>query len=101
MTLTTARSWDFRKLLAFGAGIGIEIAGADLEVAAARVRPSGIQVAGRTTIHEFASRPAAEWGAGYHRFLKSLGMADYSATVLLPRREVIVRQGWLPGVARR
>ena len=101
MTLTDAIPRDLRKLLAFGAGIGIEIAGADLEVAAARVRPSQIQVAGRLTLRDFATRPAAEWGAEYHRFLKSLGMADRSATVLLPRREVIVRQVSLPGVAPR
>jgi Tfp pilus assembly protein PilN len=99
MTLTTAIPRDVRKLLAFGAGVGIEIAAADLEVAAARVRPSRIQVAGRLTIRDFATRPAAEWGAEYHRFLKALGMADRSATVLLPRREVIVRQVALPGVA--
>jgi Tfp pilus assembly protein PilN len=100
MTLT-AIPRDVRKLLAFGAGIGIEIAGADLEVAAARVRPAQIQVAGRLTIHDYATRPAAEWGAEYHGFLKSLGMADRSATVLLPRREVIVRQVALAGVAAR
>jgi Tfp pilus assembly protein PilN len=99
MTVTTAIPKDFRKLLAFGAGIGIEIAGSDLEVVAARVRPSRIQVAGRLTIHDFATRPAAEWGGEYQRFLKSLGMGDSSATVLLPRHEVIVRQVALPGVA--
>ena len=101
MILSTAIPRDLRKLLAFGAGMGIEIAGGDLEVAAARVRPSQIQVAGRLTIHDFASRPAAEWGAEYLRFAKSLGLADLSATVLLPRREVIVRQVALPGVAAR
>ena len=37
-------SVDLRKLLAFGSGIGIEIGATDLEVAAARVRPSGIHV---------------------------------------------------------
>jgi Tfp pilus assembly protein PilN len=99
MTLATALPRDIRKLLAFGTGIGVEIAGADLEVAAARVRPSRIQVAGRLTISDFATRPAAEWGAEYRRFLEGLGLADRSATVLLPRREVIVRQVALPGVA--
>jgi Tfp pilus assembly protein PilN len=101
MTLTTAIPHDVRKLLAFGAGVGIEIAAADLEVAAARVRPTRIQVAGRLTIRDFSTRPAAEWGAEYHRFLKALGMADRSATVLLPRREVVVRQVALPGVAAK
>ena len=92
-------SKDFRKLLAFGSGVGIEIGAADLEVAAARVRPTGIQVLGRLTIENYAQRPAAEWGAEYARFLKSAGAERISATVLLPRREVIVRQVALPGVA--
>ena len=93
-------SKDLRKLLAFGSGVGIEIGATDLEVAAARVRPTRIRVLGRATIHNFAGRPAAEWGTEYARFLKSLGAGRMSATVLLPRREVIVRQMALPGVAR-
>lgn len=92
---------DFRQLLAFGAGVGIEIRGADLEVAAARVRPRWIQVLGRLTIANFAARPAAEWGMEYARFLKSLGASHLSATVLLPRPEVIVRQVALAGVAAK
>jgi len=93
-------SSDLRKLLAFGTGVGIEIGPANLEVVAARVRPSRVQVLGRLVIPDFASRPAAEWGAEYEAFLKSLGIGYLSATVLLPRREVIVRQIALPGVAR-
>ncbi len=92
---------DLRKLLAFGSGVGIEIGPADLEVAVARVRPSRIRVLGRFTIANYAGRPAAEWGAEYARFLKSLGAGHLSATVLLPRREVIVRQLALPGVASK
>ncbi len=101
MTVSSSITKDFRKLLAFGAGIGIEIGAAGLEVAAARVRPSSIHVLGRTTIHGFASRPAAEWGMEYARFLKSIGLKHVSATVLLPRREVIARQVALPGVAAK
>src|SRR6185369_16134972 len=52
-------------------------------------------------IANFAARPAAEWGAEYARFLKSLGAGHLSATVLLPRRDVIVRQIALPGVASK
>jgi hypothetical protein len=92
---------DLRKLIQFGSGVGIEIANGSLEVAATRVRPTKIQVLGRLTIADFANRPAAEWGAEYARFLKSLGMSHVSATVLLPRREVIVRQVALPGVAAK
>jgi len=101
MTASSSISKDFRKLLAFGAGVGIEIGVASLEVAAARVRPSSIHVLGRTTIQGFASRPAAEWGMEYARFLKSVGLKHVSATVLLPRREVIARQVALPGVAAK
>ncbi len=92
---------DLRKLLAFGSGIGIEIGPSDLEVAAVRVRPTGIHVAGRATIANFSARPAGEWGAEYVAFQHSTGMSYVSATVLLPRREVILRQTALPGVARR
>ena len=90
---------DVRKLLAFGSGVGIEIGPTDLEIVVARVRPTGIHVAGRHVITNYASRPAAEWGGEYTRFLKSLGLSRLSATVLLPRHEVIVRQISLPGVA--
>lgn len=99
MALPTTISKDVRRLLAFGSGVGIEIGATDLEVVAARVRPSRIHVLGRLVIQNFATRPAAEWGAEYSRFLKSLGASHLSATVLLPRREVIVRQITLPGVA--
>ena len=92
---------DFRKLLAFGSGVGIEIGASGLEVIAARVRPGKIEVLGRLVIEHYATRPAAEWGAEYGRFLAALGMSHLSATVLLPRREVIVRQAPLPGVAQK
>jgi hypothetical protein len=101
MALQTSISKDLRKLLSFGFGIGVEIGPTDLEVAAARVRPTGVQVLGRLTIANYATRPAAEWGAEYGRFLKSLGAGHLTATVLLPRREVIVRQLSLPGVAAK
>src|SRR5438105_3739129 len=98
MPLQIPLSKDVRKLLAFGSGVGIEIGATGLEVVAARVRPSRIEVLGRLVIENYAARPAAEWGAEYSRFLKSVGMGYLSATVLLPRREVIVRQVSLPGV---
>ena len=94
-------SKDLRKLLQFGLGVGIEIGPRDLEVVAARVRPTGVNVLGRLVIADFASRPAAEWGAEYARFLSPLGLSHVSATVLLPRREVIVRHLSLPGVKGR
>jgi type II secretory pathway component PulL len=91
-------SKELRKLLQFGSGVGIEIGAADLEVVAARVRPNGVKVVGRLIIPDYAARPAAEWGAEYTRFLKPLGLGHLSATVLLPRRDVIVRHLSLPGV---
>ena len=92
-------SKDLRKLLQFGSGVGIEIGASDLEIVAARVRPNGVKVLGHLAIADFAARPAAEWGADYARFLSPLGLSHVSATVLLPRREVIVRHLALPGVS--
>lgn len=90
-----------RNLMAFGSGVGIEIREADLHVAVALVRPSGARVIGQRTICGFRERPAAEWGAEYAAFLRSLGEGRLSATVLLPRSEVVVRQVSLPGVAAK
>lgn len=87
--------------MAFGSGLGIEIGATDLEVVAAKVRFAHVRVLGRLTIADYASRPAAEWGAEFARFTASAGMSHLSATVLLPRREVIVRQVALPGVAAK
>ncbi|MDE3166443.1 MAG: PilN domain-containing protein [Acidobacteriota bacterium] len=99
MPRTLATSLDLRKLLAFGSGVGIEIRGKDLEIVAARVRPGKVHVPGRLVIEDYASRPAAEWGAEYAAFLRANGIARISATVLLPRRDIIVRHISLPGVA--
>jgi len=94
-------SRDLRKLLAFGSGVGIAIRADALEVVAARVRPTGVKVLGRLVVENYTGRPAAEWGGEYSRFLKSLGAAHLSATVLLPRRDVIVRSLSMPGVAKK
>ena len=101
MPVDILKSNDLRKLLQFGSGIGIEIAANNLEVVAARVRPNGVKVLGRLTIADYAVRPAAEWGVDYARFLSSHGLSHVSATVLLPRRDVIVRHMALPGVSRK
>ena len=92
---------DFRKWLAVGSGIGIEITREDLVVTAVRVRPAGVKVLGEITFPRFRDLPAAEWGAGYSSFLKKLGLTHLAASVLLPRDEVVVRQLALPGVADR
>src|SRR5690242_3464219 len=92
MTTQSSISRDVRKLVTNGSGVGIEIGTTDLEVAAAQVRFARVRVVGRLTISSFASRPAAEWGTEYARFLEATGMTGMSATVLLPRQDVIVRQ---------
>jgi len=90
---------DLRKWLSFGTGVGVEVRGDDLVVALARVRPKEVRVLGGTVIADFRRRPAAEWGAEYHEFLRRHGCAHLAATVLLPREEIMVRQLSLPGVA--
>jgi len=100
MTLTI-RNPELRKWLAIGTGVGLEVGQRDLRVTVARVRPSGVKVLGATVIENFRQRPAAEWGAEYAAFLNRLGAGHLAATVLLPRRDVIVRPLALPGVANR
>jgi Tfp pilus assembly protein PilN len=92
---------DFRRWLAIGTGVGIQMGELDLSVAVVRVRPTGTRVLGATAIHRFRERRADDWGAEYNEFLKSLGASHLSATVLLPRRDLIVRQLALGGVANR
>jgi type II secretory pathway component PulL len=92
---------DFRKWLAFGTGVGIEIRDDELQVTVVRVRPSETGVLGSATVTDYRNRPASEWGIELSAFLKKLGAAHIAATVLLPRRDVIVRQLSLPGVANR
>ncbi len=88
-------------LLAVGTGISLEVAGQDLVATVVRVRPGGIKILGSTTIAGFEERPAAEWGAEYAAFLHRMGAGHLSATVLLRRTEVIVRQIAFPGVAAK
>jgi hypothetical protein len=90
---------DFRKWLAIGTGVGIEIGHHDLTITVARVRPSGVKILGEMTIPRFREQPATEWGADYANFLKKLGDAHLAATALLPRDEMMVRQVSLPGVS--
>jgi hypothetical protein len=98
MLSATSLTQGLRKLLAFGSGVGIEIGARDLEVVVTRVRAARVEVAGRLVISGYAERPAGEWGRDYAAFLKSAGAGHVSATVLLPRRDVVVRQLALPGV---
>ncbi len=102
---------ELRKWLAAGTGVGIEIGPPDLDgenpgaqdlnIAVARARPSGTRILGSLTIAGFRSRPAAEWGAVYAGFLKKRRARHLTATVMLPREDVVVRQVSLPGVNAR
>ncbi len=93
----------FKKMLAFGGGVGIQIVGPrgseSLRIAAARVRPGRAQLRGGFTIEDFPHQPAGQWGADYAAFLKKLGLRYVAATVILPRADVIVRPLTLPGVS--
>ncbi|HTW67141.1 MAG TPA: PilN domain-containing protein [Bryobacteraceae bacterium] len=89
----------FKKWLAFGTGVGIEMGREDLIVTVVRLRPSGVRVLGELTIPRFREQPAAEWGENYAAFLEKLGVRHLAATILLPRDEVTVRQVQLPGVS--
>ncbi|HSW48597.1 MAG TPA: PilN domain-containing protein [Bryobacteraceae bacterium] len=90
-----------RSLLALGTGVGVQILDQDLAVTVVRLRPSGAKVLGHSVIAGFRQRPAGEWGAEYAAFLRRTGAGHLAATVLLPRREVIVRQLTLAGVSGR
>jgi hypothetical protein len=96
---------SLKKWLAFGSGVGIQIAGPkgaeSLHISAVRVRPSGARVRGGFTIEDFPHRPAAEWGADYAAFSKKLQLPGVPAVALLPRHEVIVRLLALPGVSEK
>jgi len=89
---------ELRRLLAIGTGVGIEIEDDVLRVAAVRVRPTGARLLGAATINGFRERTAAGWGAVCTDFLKRTGASHLAATVLLPRRDVVVRLLALPGV---
>jgi hypothetical protein len=90
---------DLRNLLAFGTGVGIEIRGQDLAVLLSHVRPNGARIVAANTIRGFRERLAGEWGSEYLKFLREHGGSHLAATVIAPKREVIVRQIALPGVA--
>jgi len=94
-----ARTW--RKYLAFGSGVGIEAGRNRLHIVVVQARPAGVFVPGTLALEHYRDRPAAEWGAEYTQFLQRLGCGHLAATVLLPRRDVIVRQVSLPGVAAK
>ncbi|MGD1072340.1 MAG: PilN domain-containing protein [Bryobacteraceae bacterium] len=88
-----------RRMLVFGAGFGIAIGARNLEVVIVRSRASGPRLLGASAIADFRTRPAAEWGAELLGFLSGANAKHLTATVVLPREEVIVRTLKLPRVA--
>ena len=65
---------DFRKWLAFGTGLGIEVREQELQITIVRVRRSETAVLGSATVTDYKTRPAAEWGAELAAFLEKLGL---------------------------
>jgi hypothetical protein len=94
---------DLKKWVAFGSGIGIQVAGPQgaesLEITAVRVRPTGARVVGRLVVEDFPHQAAGVWGTEYAAFVRKLDLRSVAATVLLPRQDLIVRQLNLPGVS--
>ncbi|MEP6714309.1 MAG: PilN domain-containing protein [Terriglobia bacterium] len=88
-----------KRLLIFGTDLGIAVGAKNLEAVIVRSRASGPSVMAAATIHDFRSRAAAEWGSELLRFLAGAHEKQLSATVILPRDEVIVRMLNVPGVA--
>ena len=92
-----------KKWLAFGHGVGIEVVGPhggeSLRVTAVRVHPGGARVVGTLSFEDAMHHAAGVCGTEYAAFVRKHGCAHVAATVLLPRREVMVRHVALPGVA--
>jgi hypothetical protein len=92
-----------RKWLAFGHGVGIEVVGPhggeSLRVTAVRVHPGGARVVGTLAFDDAMHHAAGVWGTEYAGFVRKHGCAHVAATILLPRREVMVRHLSLPGVS--
>jgi len=91
-----------KKWLAFGHGVGIEVVGPhggeSLRVTAVRVHPGGARVVRTLSFDDAMHHAAGVWGTEYAAFVRKHGCAHVAATVLLPRREVMVRHTALPGV---
>jgi Tfp pilus assembly protein PilN len=92
---------SLRRMLVFGTGFGIAIGARNLETAIVRSRASGPALLSAAAIPDFRTRPAADWGGELLRFLSDAHERHLTATVVLPREEVIVRTLKLPGVANK
>lgn len=88
-----------RPLLRAGSGAAIAVAGRDLELCLARVRPRGARLVAAARIENFRERPASEWGAEIAAFLSRHQASHLAAWLVVPRQEVVVRHVRLPGVS--
>jgi Tfp pilus assembly protein PilN len=98
---TSASGVNWTRFLAVGTSAGISIGESDLEIALVRARPAGVTVVAHASIVNFRNRTPADWGREFRDFLARNGEKHLSATVLLPRRDVIVRLAAVPGVATK
>ncbi len=98
MTASENTASPLRKALLFGTGLGVAIGPRNLDVCIVRSRPGASALAAATTIPDFRTRPAAEWGSEFLKFLEAAREPHLAATVVIPREEVIVRLVTLPGV---
>ena len=88
-------------VLAGSTGCGIAVRGADLVAVAVRVERAGVAVLGRLRIPDFAERPPREWGPEYQGFLRQCGIKKKSATLCVPRQDVVLRTLDLPPMPAR
>ncbi|MCC7233689.1 MAG: hypothetical protein IT163_00200 [Bryobacterales bacterium] len=91
----------WRKVLAVGTGIGVELRPGGMRAVAVRVRPGGAELLGQRVIEGIQERPAVEWGAEFSAFARQFGAERVPAALLLPRQEVIVRHLTLAGVSEQ
>ena len=92
---------ELRRWLAVGSGIGIEIQRDDLLITIVRVRFGRVEVLDEHRITDFPSRPAAEWGEEYNRFVSSRSLGHLAAHVLLPRESLILRLLSFPAINKK
>ena len=71
---------DFRKWLAFGTGVGVEVREHELQFTIVRVRRGETAILGWATVSDYKTRPAAEWGSELAAFLRKVGAAHIAAS---------------------
>ncbi|MCZ2153340.1 MAG: PilN domain-containing protein [Bryobacterales bacterium] len=88
----------WKRIAASGSGVGIVPGEDSIDVLIVRVRPGGVKIVAYQRLSGLRERGASDAGVEYARFLRTSGVQQLPAWVLLPREEVIVRTLSLPGV---